>query len=193
MQGPADLEAEWQTQSVRDTALARRKELLRLELLEREAWSAWDRSKEPAQTAVVTGETGKQQTRRSVKHQHGDPRFLAQISQCVQTRWRAVGARRADQGGADQSPRGDERDPEATTYPRSTTSARRSLACSKRHWKSNNVLPPKRTMKAATTDLWIRDRKLCLAIQARGARETLWAGDPARLGFGTPLAGHGPG
>ena len=85
------LEAEWQTQSVRDTALARRKELLRLELLEREAWSAWDRSKEPAQTAVVTGETGKQQTRRSVKHQHGDPRFLAQISQCVQTRCALLG------------------------------------------------------------------------------------------------------
>lgn len=85
------VEAEWLAGSVHDTELARRKELLRLELVEREAWGAWERSKEPAQSAVVSGETGKQQTRRSVKHQHGDPRFLAQINQCVLTRCTLLG------------------------------------------------------------------------------------------------------
>ena len=83
------VEAEWLAASVHDTELARRKELLRLELVEREAWGAWERSKEPAQSAVVTGDTGKQQTRRSVRHQHGDP--LRQINQCVQTRCTLLG------------------------------------------------------------------------------------------------------
>jgi len=48
--------AEWRESGVRDFDEARQLELMKLDRIEREAWSAWDQSKKPAQSAVVTGE-----------------------------------------------------------------------------------------------------------------------------------------
>jgi len=50
------IRAEWRESAVRDFDEARQLELMKLERIEREAWSAWDQSKKPAQSAVVTGD-----------------------------------------------------------------------------------------------------------------------------------------
>ena len=68
------IRAEWRESAVRDFDEARQLELMKLERIEREAWSAWDQSKKPAQSAVVTSEGAAQKTRKSMKNQHGDHR-----------------------------------------------------------------------------------------------------------------------
>src|SRR5690348_16583838 len=50
------LRKEWRESSVRDFDTLREVELQKLARVEKEAWSAWDRSQRPAQSAVVHGE-----------------------------------------------------------------------------------------------------------------------------------------
>ena len=69
----------------------REKELAKLDLLESEGWAAWERSKKPAQSAVVTGDGTGKQTRKSMKNQNGDPRFLDQINKCIAQRRQLLG------------------------------------------------------------------------------------------------------
>src|SRR4051812_17839279 len=60
---------QWRESAVRDFDSARELELLKCDRIERESWEAWDRSKKPLQSAVVSGEAGgKERTRKSVKH-----------------------------------------------------------------------------------------------------------------------------
>ena len=78
----------WQASSVRDFGEVRAKEMDKLDLIEREAWAGWQRSQKPAQSAVISGAppgTG-QQTRKTMKNQNGDPRFLQQINHCISQR-----------------------------------------------------------------------------------------------------------
>ena len=81
----------WRASSVRDFDEARTIELQKIDRVEREAWAAWERSQKPAQSAVVSEDTGRQRTRKSVKHQHGDPRFLDQINKCIAQRRALLG------------------------------------------------------------------------------------------------------
>src|SRR5690349_616892 len=67
---------EWRESSIRDFDAAREMELRKVDLLEREAWSAWERSKKPFQSATVDGEGAGQRTRKTMRNQVGDPRFL---------------------------------------------------------------------------------------------------------------------
>ena len=69
----------------------RSRELAKIDLIEREAWAAWGRSQKPAQSAVVTGEGSGKQTRKSMKQQIGDPRFLDQINKCIMQRRAVLG------------------------------------------------------------------------------------------------------
>ena len=69
------IRAEWRDSAVRDFDEARQLELMKLDRIEREAWSAWQRSQKPAQSAVVTGEGVGQRTRKSMKNQHGECAF----------------------------------------------------------------------------------------------------------------------
>lgn len=62
----------WRDSAARDFDLARGLELERLDRIEREAWAAFERSKKPAETAVVSGEAQDRKLRRSLKHQHGE-------------------------------------------------------------------------------------------------------------------------
>lgn len=56
-----------------------------LALIQREAWEGWERSKQPARTAVFqgAGEGEPTKTRQTLKHQNGDPRFLEQVQRCL--------------------------------------------------------------------------------------------------------------
>jgi hypothetical protein len=81
----------WQESSIRDFDAARNLELARLDRIEREAWAAWERSKQPSQSATVNGEAGSQTARRTVKHQYGDPRFLDIALRCNDARREILG------------------------------------------------------------------------------------------------------
>lgn len=81
----------WRESMIRDFDEARDQELARLRRLEREAWAAWERSKQPSQTATVNGEAGAQTARRTVKHQYGDPRFLDIALRCSEARRQLLG------------------------------------------------------------------------------------------------------
>ena len=96
---------EWRESAIRDFDETRAIELLKIDRVEREAWAAWQRSQQPAQSAVVTGEGTSKQTRRSLKHQIGDPRFLDQVSKCISQRRALL--------GLDAPPIEPERDPDA--------------------------------------------------------------------------------
>ena len=78
----------WQESAIRDFAEVRSREMQKLDLIEREAWAAWQRSQKPAQSAVVTGSAPGpgQQSRKTMKNQYGDPRFLQQVNQCISQR-----------------------------------------------------------------------------------------------------------
>jgi hypothetical protein len=73
----------WEQSAIRNVDELRARELLKLDYMERESWAGWERSQKPAQSAVVTGEGNGQQTRKSMKNQIGDPRFLDQVSKCI--------------------------------------------------------------------------------------------------------------
>jgi hypothetical protein len=77
---------QWEQSAVRNYDELRTRELQKLEYIEREAWSAWDRSQKPAQSAVISGEGQGKQTRKSLKQQIGDPRFLDQVNKCIAQR-----------------------------------------------------------------------------------------------------------
>jgi len=90
----ADLKAirkDWRESAIRDFDALRDRELQKLDLIEREAWGAWERSQKPAQSAVVTGEGQAQRARKSMQHQYGDPRFLQLINQSIGQRRAILG------------------------------------------------------------------------------------------------------
>jgi hypothetical protein len=76
----------WEKSAIRNYDELRTRELHKLDFVESQAWAAWDRSQKPAQSATVTGEGNGQQTKKSVKQQVGDPRFLDLVSKCISHR-----------------------------------------------------------------------------------------------------------
>jgi hypothetical protein len=82
---------EWRESAVRDFDLAREVELRKIDRVEREAWAAWERSQQPAQSAHINDETNQRRTRRHVRNQYGDPRFLEQVNKCIAMRCALLG------------------------------------------------------------------------------------------------------
>jgi hypothetical protein len=82
---------DWRQSAVRDFDQARDKELAKLDRIEREAWAAWERSQKPAQSAVIQGEGAQQPTRKTLKNQNGDPRFLELAMKCIAARRAILG------------------------------------------------------------------------------------------------------
>jgi hypothetical protein len=80
------VESEWRAASIVEFGKARDRELQKLELIEREAWRAWQRSQDPVSAAVITDGKSGPQSRKSLKHQYGDPRFLDQVNKCIAQR-----------------------------------------------------------------------------------------------------------
>lgn len=75
--------ARWRRAAVRDFDEARGEQLQKLELVEAEAWAAWQRSQNPIQSASLSDKQGVKQSRSSLKHTCGDPRFLEQVNKCI--------------------------------------------------------------------------------------------------------------
>ena len=71
--------------------MLRERELQRIDRVEREAWAAWERSQQPVQSAVVTGEDIAKRTRKSVQQKYGDPRFLDIVHKCIAQRRAMLG------------------------------------------------------------------------------------------------------
>lgn len=73
---------QWRESAVRDFDLAQAESLQEINRVRREAWPAWERSKKPQQSAVINGEGPGGTSRKTLKNQHGDPRFLDIILKC---------------------------------------------------------------------------------------------------------------
>jgi hypothetical protein len=85
------VQAQWRTSAVRDFDLAREVELQKIDRVERESWAAWERSQKPAQSAHINDEANQRRTRRHVRNQYGDPRFLEQVNKCIAMRSALLG------------------------------------------------------------------------------------------------------
>ena len=85
------IQKQWRESSVRDFDLAREVEIQKIDRIEREAWAAWERSKLPSQAATTTGDEHDRKTRRHVRNQYGDPRFLEQVNKCIASRRALLG------------------------------------------------------------------------------------------------------
>src|SRR5262245_52410817 len=85
------IRTDWRESAIRDFDLAREVELRKIDRVEREAWAAWERSQKPAQSAHISDETNQRTTRRHVRHQYGDPRFLEQVNKCIAARCALLG------------------------------------------------------------------------------------------------------
>ena len=82
----ADLKAirrEWRDSRIRDFDEAVAIELRKLDNLEREAWSAWERTQQPAESTKVTQDGSGKKAEKTVKQQQGNPRFLEQVHRCI--------------------------------------------------------------------------------------------------------------
>jgi hypothetical protein len=85
------VEKQWRADAVRDFDLCRQHELQKLSLIEQEAWQAWERSQKPLQSADLAGDESTRPTRKRIRNQYGDPRFLALVNQCIATRRALLG------------------------------------------------------------------------------------------------------
>jgi hypothetical protein len=91
------IQQQWRESAVRDFDLAREIELHKIDRVERECWSAWERSQKPAQSAHISDETHQRRTRRHVRNQYGDPRFMEQVNKCIAMRCSLLGLYRTPQ------------------------------------------------------------------------------------------------
>ncbi len=90
----ADLKAirrEWRDSRIRDFDEAVAMELKKLDNLEHEAWSGWERTQQPAESTKVTQDGSGKKAEKIVKQQQGNPRFLEQVHRCIAGRRTLLG------------------------------------------------------------------------------------------------------
>src|SRR6516165_5290922 len=89
------LNARWKEAGVRDLDAAKGQELERIDLIERESWDAWDKSKKGRETTTTEQTTGGagERTKAAVRREegHGDPGYLAGVQWCVEQRSKLLG------------------------------------------------------------------------------------------------------
>jgi hypothetical protein len=85
----------WKESGVRDLDAAKGQELDRLDLLEREAWQAWEKSKGAHETTTTeqTSTGGGERVKAAIRkdEQCGDPRYLAVVQWCIEQRGKLLG------------------------------------------------------------------------------------------------------
>jgi hypothetical protein len=81
----------WRESAIRDFDATRDLELERLNMIEREAWAAWERSQRPSQSADIRDDQPNTPSRKRIKNQHGDPRFLEIAIRCNEARRKLLG------------------------------------------------------------------------------------------------------
>lgn len=88
------LQKRWYQESVADIAERKAIELQRVDKIEREAWEAWERSKQPREVTITEASEGTHPGRKATMRkegQAGDPRFLVEIGKCVDRRVAILG------------------------------------------------------------------------------------------------------
>ncbi len=85
------LQQEWRASRLRDFDAARELEIQKLDRLEREAWAAWERSQKPSQSAEFKDDATSTPSKKKVKNQVGDPRFLVVVHQAIASRRALLG------------------------------------------------------------------------------------------------------
>lgn len=95
------LRAKWQASAAADIQRVIARQFDKLALIEREAWDAWERSKQPSHVSVVYrgGEHEPTKMRQTLKHPTGDPRYLEQLLKCLAATRELIGL-----GGSKQQP-----------------------------------------------------------------------------------------
>ena len=84
----------WREAAMRDTDAVVAQELAKLDLIEAEAWAAWERSKQPREvtmTEQMDGQTTQRKASVRREGQAGNPRFLEQIQKCIEQRCALLG------------------------------------------------------------------------------------------------------
>ena len=82
---------EWRDSRIGDFDEAVVIELKKVDRLEREAWSAWERSQEPVEATKVIQDGGGKKAEKTVRQQQGDPRYLELVQRCIAARRALLG------------------------------------------------------------------------------------------------------
>jgi hypothetical protein len=87
----AAVRANWQESALENISQAKKDELAKIDMIEKEAWEQWERSKEPRNTQTVTkGETVNKQSLKQ-EERGGDPRYMTIIQWCSEQRTKILG------------------------------------------------------------------------------------------------------
>jgi hypothetical protein len=81
----------WRDFPVYDFEQIRLEQLQKIDLVEAEAWAAWQRSHEQQRSASVSRGKAGETSRTSLKDQFGNPRYLREIALCVARRHEMIG------------------------------------------------------------------------------------------------------
>jgi hypothetical protein len=87
----AHIRKAWEESQIRDYDAARTLQVERLRQVSREAWEGYSRSQQPSQMATVDGANGSGKTKRTVRHQYGDPRFLDLVIKSIEAERQLMG------------------------------------------------------------------------------------------------------
>lgn len=91
------LKAEWRETRLMNMDEAIAEQLAKIDLTEREAWDAWEKSKQDAKLFSKTDDSGTDEggprtiTRRERRGQYGDPRFHDVVLKCIAQRCKLLG------------------------------------------------------------------------------------------------------
>jgi hypothetical protein len=96
----------WRDNASTDIAEIKLREVTKINALETDAWAAWDRSCQNAETTVTTLSKARSKTKgaaapdaqkieRTTKTQPGDPRFMERIAWCISKRCEIFGVEKA--------------------------------------------------------------------------------------------------
>lgn len=83
----------WREFPVYDFEKVRLEQLQKVDLIEAEAWAAWQRSQEQQRSASLSHGKAGEQSRTSLKDQSGDPRYLREVARCVAQRYEMIGVK----------------------------------------------------------------------------------------------------
>jgi len=100
-----EVRREWREAATIDLDESVTSALQKLDLIEREAWGAWQRSQTPLTAAVRSegGGTKGVSSRTSMRNSHGDPRFLDLVQKCVAQRSLILGLNAAAPAAGDDA------------------------------------------------------------------------------------------
>jgi hypothetical protein len=102
----AFLRKEWLQSALMDFNEAKSRELARIDVLEREAWEVYEKSKEEKIKRLAETRTGGKygdmsRTQKIAEETHGDPRWLDKVQWCIEQRLRIFGIYDADKRETD--------------------------------------------------------------------------------------------